>query len=527
MLRIEVHTPVSDQADPIETAIREHHIKAADVHSAEIVHRSLDARAKRAPRYDWQIDLELENEAFYLKKLKARHTEPYHYQVPEAGSEVLETRPVIAGFGPAGMAAAYLLAAKGYRPIVVERGPAIEDRKAAVDSYWKTGVLDPERNVQFGEGGAGAFSDGKLTTRVKDPRVRLILTELVKAGADPSIIWMNHPHIGTDALCGIDENLRKAIERMGGEVRFMTKLEQIVTDHGSLKEVKLSNGSVLPCRMLILAIGHSARDTFRMLAECGVPMEAKQFAVGFRAEHLQSFINARQYRSIPEGTVLPAAEYHLSHTSSLGKGVYSFCMCPGGYVVAAASEKDTVVVNGMSYAARDGRNANSALVIQTDASDFGEGLMAGVEFQERMEHLAFEMGNGKAPCETIAHYLDPSAGNEISDVLPTYPLGVKMLDLHPLLNERMNQSLAEMLVHTEKIFPGFTKNGALFTGVETRTSSPVRILRNLSTMESEVAGLYPCGEGAGYSGGIVSSAIDGVKAAEQIIARFAPPEGLE
>ena len=523
MIELELRTPIDKADDPIARAIKKYRLSKSDISSASITHRSLDARPGREPAFLYKLRFEMRNEADVLKHLKnARAVTPFVYTIKERGVIPLETRPVVIGFGPCGMAAGLTLARLGYKPLILERGPKTEDRVTAVEAYWNHGALDPERNVQFGEGGAGAFSDGKLTTRVKDPRVQLILDELIKAGADPSIAWLNHPHIGTDRFREINKTIRKEIIALGGEVRFETALRDLVIKENRLQAVITSDNEEIPCEALILAVGHSARDTFMMLDQRKLPMESKQFAVGFRAEHLQAFINARQYRNIPDYSSLPAAEYHLSHTSSLKKGVYSFCMCPGGYVIPAESIPGTVVTNGMSYSARNGKNANAALLVQVDAADFGDGLFAGMRFQEKLEHAAYELGNGKAPCETIVHYLHQSSVNEVTSVTPTYIRGVTMTDLHALLPSALNQSLEEMLVHTEQIFPGFTSEGALFTGIETRTSSPVRILRDLKTLESPVSGIYPSGEGAGYAGGIVSSAIDGVKCAEQIIARYAP-----
>ena len=524
MIELELRLPIPDQSDPVEAAIKKYKLNPSMIHTARITHRSLDARAGREAMYLYQIRFETDQEADLLHRLKqkARLVQPFHYTLPAKGSAVLSARPIVVGFGPCGMAAGLLLARAGYRPLILEQGPSIEERKEAVQDYWKTGVLDKRKNVQFGEGGAGAFSDGKLTTRIKDPRVALVLEELIKAGAAPSIAWLNHPHIGTDAFCEINIRIRKEIESLGGEIRFLTKLTDLVIQNGKVVAVKTEPGEEIPCEAVLLGLGNSARDTFVMLNEKQVELMSKPFAVGLRCEHLQSFIDARQYRNIRDYSSLPPAEYHLSHTSSLKKGVYSFCMCPGGYVIAAASSPDTVVTNGMSYSRRDGMNANSALVVQVDSSDFGSDLFDGMHYQEQLEHHAYRIGQGKAPAETIAHYLDPTALNEPTAVLPTYPLGVTMTDLHSLFHEPLNHSLEEMLKHTETIFPGFTKNGALFTGVETRTSSPIRIVRDIHTFESNIQGIFPSGEGAGYAGGIVSSAIDGIRCAEQIVSRYKP-----
>lgn len=524
MLRVEIHTSLRHPADPIEHAIQHYHIERNDIQSASIWRRSLDARPHHEACYVDLIDFEVDHEEQYLKKIKgARHTEKFIYHLPQNGSMPLANRPVVIGFGPAGMAAALALAVRGYRPIVLERGSRIDKRQKDVQAYWNGGRLNPESNVQYGEGGAGAFSDGKLTTRVKDPRVHLILEELIKAGADPSIAWTNHPHIGTDALVTIDEAIRHRIEELGGEVRFDTALKDVKTHQGKLKAIVTDKGEELPCDVLVLAIGHSARDTMHMLAEKeDLVLQPKNFAVGVRVEHLQSFINARQYRTIPDDIVMPAAEYHLSHTSSLHKGVYSFCMCPGGYVVDGASVPDTVVTNGMSYAARDGRQANSAIVVQVDSSDFGDGLFDGMHFQENLEARAFVLGQGRAPAQCIEDYCHHARTSSFSAITPTFPRGTSPADLHELFTPAINRSLEEFFAYMEQIWPGFTKDGATMTGVETRTSSPIRIVRDFKTLESSLQGLWPAGEGAGFAGGIVSSAIDGLKCAEQIIARFAP-----
>ena len=527
MLRIEVHTSLTSSEDPVAHAVRMARIKPGDYISGSIYRRSLDARPDRAACWVDLVDLKVNNEEHYLHKVKnARHADEFHYTLPDNGDTPLKQRPIVVGFGPAGMAAGLALAAKGLRPIILERGRQIKERQKDVSIYWHGGNINTESNVQYGEGGAGAFSDGKLTTRVKDPRVHLILDELVKAGADPSIVWTNHPHVGTDALVMIDENIRHRIEELGGEVRFDARMDDLLIDHGKVKGVRLESGEEIPSSVVVLALGHSARDTMRMLAtKQDLALEAKNFAVGVRVEHLQSFIDHQQYRNIPAGVKMPAAEYHLSHTSSIGKGVYSFCMCPGGYVVDGASMADSVVTNGMSYAARDGKLANSAIVVQVDSSDFGDGLFAGMEFQENLETMAWKLGGGKAPAQKIESYLKHDV-EPLSSISPTFPRGVEEADLHSLFNDRINQSLEEFFHYTEGIWPGFTTGGATMTGVETRTSSPIRIVRNFTTLESTVEGVWPAGEGAGFAGGIVSSAIDGLKCAEEVIRRYHYSEEL-
>jgi uncharacterized FAD-dependent dehydrogenase len=524
MLRIEIHTSLRNQTDPIAHAMRHYHIKESDVRSASIWRRSLDARPHREACYVDLIDFELDHEEQYLKKIKgARRMEKYVYHLPECGPEPMVHRPVVVGFGPAGMAAGLALAARGYRPLIIERGARIDERQKDVRTYWQGGSINPESNVQYGEGGAGAFSDGKLTTRVKDPRVHLILEELIKAGADPSIAWTNHPHLGTDALAAIDEAIRQRIEEMGGEVRFHTRLDDIRIRKGQVTSVLLSSGEEIPTETVILAIGHSARDTMHMLASKeDLILQPKNFAVGVRVEHLQSFINHQQYRTIPDDIPMPAAEYHLSHTSSLGKGVYSFCMCPGGYVVDGASCADTVVTNGMSYAARNGRLANSAIVVQVDSSDFGGGLFDGMTFQQNLEENAWKLGHGRAPAQLIEDYCQNRVSTSLKGIQPTFPRGTALTDLHALFSPAVNRSLEEFFAYMDRTWPGFTSEGATMTGVETRTSSPIRIVRNLKTLESDVQGLWPAGEGAGFAGGIVSSAIDGLKCAEEIIRRYSP-----
>ena len=430
----------------------------------------------------------------------------------------MKHRPVVVGFGPAGMFSALLLAQRGYQPIVIERGQPVEQRTKDIHDYWNHNKLHTNSNVQFGEGGAGTFSDGKLTTRVKDSRLHKVLDEFVKMGAKEEITYVSNPHIGTDCLRDIVRNIRNEIIRLGGEVHFDTQLLSITYDD-AITSITTNKG-IIETNDVILAIGHSARDTFKYLASLPLSLEAKPFAVGVRIEHKQEYINQLQYGKF--APYLPNAEYHITHTTSNNKGVYSFCMCPGGQVVAASSELEQIATNGMSYSDRGLENANSALLIQVNANDFGHDLLSGMHFQEQLEKKAFIIANKNytAPCQLVANYLDPTIPNVPNKVKPSYPNGVTWCDLHDLFPSELNKSLEEALLHYEHIMPGFAKDGAIMTAVETRTSSPIRILRNYDTLQANICGLYPCGEGAGYAGGIVSSAIDGIRCAEKIIMKY-------
>lgn len=521
MLRIEITVNIDDKKPIVDEVISKYGLKEKDIISYKIHHKSLDARRNRDVKYLYQIDFELNNENYYLKKLKnkARSIEPFVYQVPAFGLLKLEHRPVVVGFGPAGMASAYLLALKGYKPIVIERGPDVIERKKKVEAYWNGGELDEEGNVQYGEGGAGAFSDGKLTTRIKDERVSLILDKLIEAGADESISYLNHPHIGTDKFLGLDKTIREKIISMGGEIRFNTRLDDFIVRNGKLEGIFLSTGEEIQTEALILAIGNGTGDTYRKLGQY-LRLENKPFALGVRVETLQSFINEKQYKNIKDTSNLPNAEYHIACRTSNGKGAYSFCMCPGGYVVPSESKKNTIVTNGMSYSKRDGINANSAIVVQVDTKDYGNDYLAGLKFQEDLEQKTYLLGKGKAPGETVARFLSMNSRNL---VVPTYQRGIYEMDIHDVFSNSINTSLEEAMAYMEKIFPGFIDLGSYMTASETRSSSPVRIVRNVTTLESdEVTGVYPSGEGAGYAGGIVSSAIDGIKCAEKIMMKYHP-----
>ena len=437
------------------------------------------------------------------------------------GETPLLSRPVVIGFGPAGLFAALALAREGYRPLVLERGGPVEERVQAVERYWKGGPLDTENNVQFGEGGAGTFSDGKLTTRIHDPLCAQVLRTLVEHGAPPDILVKAKPHVGTDLLRGVVEEIRREILSLGGEVRFHTRADAFLLKDGNLRAVRV-NGMELPVQAVIAAVGHSARDTFSALAACGALLEPKPFSVGARIEHLQRDIDAALYGNYAGHPHLPPGEYQLSRRVG-ERAAYTFCMCPGGMVVAAASGEGQTVTNGMSYRARNLPNANSALVVSVDSSDFGPGWRDAVSFQQRLEAAAFHAGGAgaSAPAMTVGALLSTGCGSP--SVEPSYPRGVREADLRALLPRQVGDFLVESLPLLGKKLRGFDAPGALLTGLETRTSSPVRILRGRESCEAPgIGGLYPCGEGAGYAGGIMSAAVDGLRCAHALMARWAP-----
>lgn len=487
--------------------------------------KSIDARKKNDIHYSYCIDVKIEQENKVLKRAANKNVMPVNekvYEFPENGKIRQMYRPVIIGSGPAGLFCAYMLAKHGYSPIVLERGASVEERAEKVERFWKEGILDFDSNVQFGEGGAGTFSDGKLNTLVKDPkgRNRKVLEIFAEAGAPEEILYLNKPHIGTDILRKIVTNLRSLIIEMGGEVRFHSKVTDFRIEQGELKELTVNGTEKIPVQNVVLAIGHSARDTFEILNSKQVSMEPKSFAVGVRVEHPQKSVNEAQYGK--ECGRLPAADYSLANTSGNGRGVYSFCMCPGGYVVNASSEEGRLAVNGMSYHARASENANSAIIVSVSPEDYGEeGALAGVTFQRKLEEAAFLAGGGKIPVQLFGDFEANRVSKEFGEIKPVTKGETAFANLRDVLPDYISEALIEGIKSFEFKIKGFSRPDTVLLGIESRTSSPVRIVRDKG-MKSDIRGLYPCGEGAGYAGGITSAAMDGLKAAEAIAAEFAP-----
>ena len=492
--------------------------------------KSVDARKKNDVHFTCTVEAQVDGEKKVLSRLrdsKIQLAQPYEYCLPSC--EPLSQRPVIAGFGPAGLFAALILAQAGQKPIVLERGAPVDERSRTVEHFWSTGEMNPESNVQFGEGGAGTFSDGKLNTGTKDPRARKVLEEFVKAGAPEQILTDAKPHIGTDRLPGAVKAIRETIIRLGGEVHFHTTLTGLQVREGRLTGVmtRKSTGErgIIETDALVLAVGHSARDTFSMLYDAGLHMEAKAFSVGARIEHPQSLINQAQYGPAAEHPALGAADYKLAvhlpeNGVAAGRGVYTFCMCPGGFVVAAASEEGRVVTNGMSCFARDGKNANAALLVGVAPEDFGSGHpLAGIDFQRKLEEAAFRVGGGDyhAPAQRVEDFLQNRASTRLGEVEPTYRPGVTPCNLSACLPEVITEAMRQGIRLMDRRLHGFAYPDAVLTGTETRSSSPVRIIRDESCQSVSLRGFYPCGEGAGYAGGIISAAVDGIRCAEKVM----------
>ncbi len=526
MLRLtEIRLPIDHQPGDIRAAVLKRlDIAEDDLKDCTVVRRGYDARKANAIVFVYTLDVEAANEAQLLK----RHQDDRHlavapdmrYRFVAHAPERLASRPVIIGMGPCGFMAGLVLAQMGFRPIILERGKAVRERTKDTWGLWRQGRLDPESNVQFGEGGAGTFSDGKLYSQIKDPRHlgRKVLEEFVAAGAPDEILFVSKPHIGTFRLVSMVEKIRAEIEALGGEIRFQSRVEDIIVDNGQLRGVILADGERIETNHVILAVGHSARDTFQVLYDRGIYMEAKPFSIGFRIEHPQSLIDRCRFGKNAGNPLLGAADYRLVHHCKNGRSVYSFCMCPGGTVVAAASEPGRVVTNGMSQYSRNERNANAGIVVGITPQDFPGGPLAGIAFQRHWEERAFDLGgrNYEAPGQLVGDFLAGKPSTAFGSVLPSYKPGVHLTDLSSALPDYAIEAIREAIPAFDKQIKGFAMPDAVLTGVETRTSSPLRIKRGDDYQSINTRGLYPAGEGAGYAGGILSAAVDGIEVAEAL-----------
>ncbi len=532
MLRL---TEIKLPLDHAEAALQSAILKRLEIESGELVgftvfRRAHDARKRTAIHLIYTVDAEVRDEAALLARLAGKahvaRTPDMEYQFVARAPAVLTSRPVVVGTGPCGLFAGLVLAQMGFRPIILERGKAVRERTQDTWGLWRKGILDPESNVQFGEGGAGTFSDGKLYSQIKDKRHygRKVLTEFVKAGAPEEILYVSKPHIGTFRLVGMVEKMRATIESLGGEVRFGSRVTDIDIapggegGRGKVRALTLASGEVIVADHVVLAIGHSARDTFAMLHERGVFMEAKPFSIGLRIEHPQSLIDACRFGTFAGHPTLGAADYKLVHHSTNGRSVYSFCMCPGGTVVAATSEPGRVVTNGMSQYSRNERNANAGIVVGITPADYPGGPLAGIDFQREWEAKAFEAGGGNynAPVQLVGDFLAGRASTALGEVIPSYTPGVTPTDLRFVLPGFAADAIREAIPAMARQIRGYAMHDAVLTGVETRTSSPLRLRRRDDYQSINTEGLYPAGEGASYAGGIYSAAVDGIEAGEAV-----------
>ena len=529
MIRLrEIALPFDHSAKQLRQAVlKTLKLSEPNLRDLTIVRRSIDARRKNRIIAVYIVDVNIKNEAKVLERLKKNpkitHIKPEPYRFPKV-EHSSKQRVVVVGVGPCGLFASLLLAQAGLKPLLIERGKKVRDRIADVHGFWKGGPLNPHSNVQFGEGGAGTFSDGKLVTQIKRQgnRIRKVLEELVTAGGPKEILYAAKPHIGTDYLVRVVKNLRMTIQDLGGEIRFESQLTNIHLDQGRVTGIEINHKETIDADVAVLALGHSARDTFKLLDRLAVPMVAKPFSLGVRIEHPQSLIDKAQYGEQGGHPALGAADYKLVHHGNNERSAYTFCMCPGGEVIASASELEQVVTNGMSHYQRNRPNANSALLVGVKPEDFQhDGPLGGIEFQRHWERRAFEIGGGNyhAPVQRVEDFLAGRASQDIGAVEPSYQPGIRPCDLAECLPDFVTQTLREALPALDRKLKGFADADAIMTGVESRSSSPLRILRDEGLQSPAIKGLYPAGEGAGYAGGIVSAAVDGIKVAEAIAAR--------
>ena len=491
-------------------------IEENSIKNIKINKKSVDARDKNNVHFVYELYITLENEKQVLKRNKSNdisYIEEKFYNFKKTGTKKMKYRPIIIGSGPAGLFCAYTLAEQGFKPIIIERGEPIDDRIKTVNEFWENGTLKENSNVQFGEGGAGTFSDGKLNTLVKDKesRMKKVFEVFVKCGAPEEIMYVNNPHIGTDILRNVVINMRNKIIEMGGEFRYNTTLTDIIINDNKIEKIVLNSKELLPCETLVLAIGHSARDTFKMLYEKGLNMHSKPFAVGLRIIHDQELINKKQYGNFYK--FLEPASYKLTYKTKEGRGVYSFCMCPGGYVVNSSSKKERLVINGMSNYKRDSKFSNSAIVVTVNQEDYGYDTFDGVKFQERLEKKAYEIGKGLIPSQKFMDFVNNDTSKDLSFIKNAIKGKYISCNINNLLPNYISSSIKEGINYFDKKIPGF-KDGTLLA-VESRTSSPIQFYRDDNYM-SNIRGIYPCGEGAGYAGGITTSAMDGIKIFESI-----------